>query len=55
MAPSGDKVLKKKRIRTRQLSKNICKQIEFYFSDSNLQKSEFMSQLINNSKDGCMY
>lgn len=32
----------------------ILKQVEFYFSDSNLPSDKFMSELVSKNKDGCM-
>lgn len=31
----------------------ILKQVEFYFSDSNLPSDKFMSELVSKSKEGC--
>lgn len=31
----------------------ILKQVEFYFSDSNLPSDKFMSELVSKNKDGC--
>lgn len=47
------KPLKKGRHRKKQLFSTILHQMEFYFSDSNLSKDRFLSQLI--SKDLCKY
>jgi hypothetical protein len=33
----------------------ILKQVEFYFSDSNLPQDKFMTELVKKGKDGCMY
>lgn len=33
----------------------ILKQVEFYFSDSNLPVDKFLSELVNKAKDGCTY
>lgn len=30
------------------------KQIEFYFSDSNLQKDRFLAKVIDENEEGCM-
>lgn len=38
--------VKKGRHRKKQLYTSILKQMEFYFSDSNLNKDRFLSQLI---------
>jgi len=32
----------------------ILKQVEFYFSDSNLPSDKFMSEMVNKGQDGCM-
>lgn len=39
---------KKGRHRKKQLYSSILQQMEFYFSDSNLTKDRFMSQLLQN-------
>lgn len=44
---------KRVRHRKRQLYTNIRAQMEFYFSNSNLSKDRFLSQLIQD--DPCMY
>lgn len=44
---------KRVRQRKRQLYTNIRAQMEFYFSDSNLSKDRFLSQLIQD--DPCKY
>lgn len=41
-----DQNLKKGRHRKKHLYNAILKQMEFYFSDSNLSKDRFLSQLI---------
>ncbi|EFA00619.1 la-related protein 7 [Tribolium castaneum] len=41
-----DSILKKGRHRKKQLYNSILQQMEFYFSDSNLTKDRFLSQLI---------
>lgn len=33
----------------------ILKQVEFYFSDSNLPVDKFLNELVNKAKDGCTY
>jgi lupus La protein len=33
----------------------ILKQVEFYFSDSNLPVDKFLSELVSKAKDGCTY
>ncbi|XP_044270387.1 la-related protein 7-like [Tribolium madens] len=43
---NDDPVLKKGRHRKKQLYNSILQQMEFYFSDSNLTKDRFLSQLI---------
>lgn len=44
---------KKGRHRKKQLYNSILQQMEFYFSDSNLTKDRFLSQLIQT--DPCKY
>lgn len=44
---------KKGRHRKKHLYNTILHQMEFYFSDSNLSKDRFLSQLIN--KEHCKY
>ena len=33
----------------------VLKQVEFYFSDSNLPNDKFMSEMVKRAQDGCMY
>ena len=52
----GEEIVKKnkaKRTRGKLLCTTLRKQFEFYFSDSNLQKSLFMTNLIEKSENGC--
>lgn len=46
-----DSISKKGRHRKKQLYKSILQQMEFYFSDSNLSKDRYLSQLIQ--EDPC--
>lgn len=46
---------KKKRSRVKQLLADVKKQVEFWFSDVNLHKDKFMKNIIEQSRDGCMY
>lgn len=50
---NDDQTLKKHRHRKKQLYSSILQQMEFYFSDSNLTKDRFLSQLIQ--KDPCNF
>jgi len=43
---------KKPRPRLKHLNKQICQQIEFYFSDANLMKDRYLKQLIDEDKHG---
>lgn len=46
---------KKYRQRNKQRRNAIRQQLEFYFSDSNLSKDRYLSQLIKNSPDSCKF
>lgn len=46
---------KKKRSRVKQLLTDVKKQVEFWFGDVNLHKDRFMKNIIEQSRDGCMY
>lgn len=48
-----EKTEKKYRQRNKQRRNAIRQQLEFYFSDSNLAKDRFLSQLIKKSPDSC--
>ncbi|KAK6187432.1 hypothetical protein SNE40_005463 [Patella caerulea] len=50
--PTKTVKIKKVRKRTKGLLKNIQSQMEFYFSDSNLQKDRFIKQEIDKDKQG---
>lgn len=45
----------KPRKRKQQLFKNIREQMEFYFSDANLRKDRFMTELVQENDEGCKY
>ena len=47
--PNDEQTLKKGRHRKKQLYNSILQQMEFYFSDSNLTKDRFLSQLLQQS------
>lgn len=49
-ANSEEQQHKKGRHRKKQLYNSIVQQMEFYFSESNLAKDRFMSQLLQNDK-----
>lgn len=38
-----------------EIRKNVCQQMEFYFSDANLTKDRFLKKEITSSPDGCKY
>lgn len=46
MVENEETVVKKGRHRKKQLYNSILKQMEFYFSDSNLTKDRLLSQLL---------
>lgn len=50
-----EKTEKKYRQRNKQRRNAIRQQLEFYFSDSNLSKDRYLSQLIKNSPDACKF
>lgn len=37
------------------LENKIIKQVEFYFSDSNLPRDKFLRSLVANHPEGCMF
>ncbi|KAL9253486.1 La protein 1-like protein [Drosera capensis] len=37
-----------------EISKKVIRQVEFYFSDSNLPRDNFLRKTIGESEDGCM-
>ncbi len=44
---------KQKRKRMKKILSDIQKQLEFYFSDSNLRKDRFIKQEMDKAEDGC--
>jgi hypothetical protein len=49
----GDSMKKRNRPRRKDVLRRLKEQVEFYFSDINLNRDRFLNHRITESEDGC--